>query len=74
MYIYKDTIVIMILLWYIYIYIYDDDGYFHFLLQKLHEYNQADLGAEMEALLATGNPSNMWMFIVKDLSGWRFES
>ena len=47
----------------------DDDGYFHFLLQKLHEYNQADLGAEMEALLATGNPSNMWMFIVKDLSG-----
>ena len=51
------------------IYIYDDDGYFHFLLQKLHEYNQADLGAEMEALLATGNPSNMWMFIVKDLSG-----
>jgi hypothetical protein len=37
--------------------------------KKLHEYNQADLGAEMEALLATGNPSNMWMFIVKDLSG-----
>ena len=42
--------------------------YIFFFLQKLHEYNQADLGAEME-VLATGNPSNMWMFTVKDLSG-----
>ena len=40
-----------------------------FLLQKLQEYNQVDLGAEMEALLATGSPSNMWMFTVKDPSG-----